>query len=137
MAAAVADFTPADPAPEKIKKAGRERLELVLEPTADVLAGLAAARSERTDASSASPPSTAPRALELARGKLAAKGLDAIVVNDISRTDIGFDSRQNEVTILTACAGGEVRRAGRSPGRPRSRSPQRSSTWSRSFGRAR
>jgi hypothetical protein len=42
------------------------------------------------------------RAIERAREKLAAKGLDAIVVNDISRTDIGFDVDANEVTILTA-----------------------------------
>src|ERR1017187_3982659 len=46
MAAAVADFRPAAPQNGKIKKSGRERLELELEPTADVLAGLA---SERRD----------------------------------------------------------------------------------------
>ncbi|HVF78468.1 MAG TPA: phosphopantothenoylcysteine decarboxylase, partial [Solirubrobacteraceae bacterium] len=34
--------------------------------------------------------------------KLARKGLDAIVVNDVSRSDIGFDVADNEVTILTA-----------------------------------
>ncbi len=108
MAAAVADFTPADPAPEKIKKAGRERLELVLEPTADVLSGLAASRGEgQLIVGFAAEHGSA--ALALARGKLAAKGLDAIVVNDISRTDIGFDSRQNEVTILTARGDGDVR----------------------------
>jgi phosphopantothenoylcysteine decarboxylase/phosphopantothenate--cysteine ligase len=41
--------------------------------------------------------------VELARGKLTGKGLDALVVNDISREDIGFDVDANEVTIL--CAG--------------------------------
>jgi phosphopantothenoylcysteine decarboxylase / phosphopantothenate---cysteine ligase len=41
-------------------------------------------------------------AVELARGKLARKRLDAIVVNDISRAGIGFESDENEVTILTA-----------------------------------
>jgi len=40
------------------------------------------------------------RAVESAREKLAAKGLDALVVNDISREDIGFDVDANEVTIL-------------------------------------
>jgi phosphopantothenoylcysteine decarboxylase/phosphopantothenate--cysteine ligase len=40
--------------------------------------------------------------VELARGKLVEKGVDAIVVNDISRQDIGFDSDANEVTILTS-----------------------------------
>ena len=46
MAAAVADFTPAAPADGKIKKSDRARLELVLKPTADVLAGLAARRRD-------------------------------------------------------------------------------------------
>jgi len=107
MAAAVADFAPADPAQSKIKKAGRERLELVLEPTADVLAGLAASRNARQVIVGFAAEHGS-RALELARGKLTAKGLDAIVVNDISRTDIGFDAEQNEVTILTAPREGRV-----------------------------
>ncbi len=42
-----------------------------------------------------------PRALARAREKLERKALDAIVVNDISRDDIGFDSDENEVTIVT------------------------------------
>ena len=41
------------------------------------------------------------QAVELGRQKLSEKGLDAIVVNDISRDDIGFDVDANEVTILT------------------------------------
>jgi phosphopantothenoylcysteine decarboxylase / phosphopantothenate---cysteine ligase len=44
-------------------------------------------------------------AIAYGRGKLTAKGLDAVVVNDISRADIGFDSTDNEVTILTAANG--------------------------------
>ena len=44
-----------------------------------------------------------------ARGKLTAKGLDALVVNDISRSDIGFDVDANEVTILTASGGSPAR----------------------------
>jgi phosphopantothenoylcysteine decarboxylase/phosphopantothenate--cysteine ligase len=46
-----------------------------------------------------------PDGLEHARGKLAAKGLDAVVFNDISRSEIGFDSLENEVTILTSAEG--------------------------------
>jgi phosphopantothenoylcysteine decarboxylase/phosphopantothenate--cysteine ligase len=104
MAAAVADFTPVLPANGKIKKSGRERLELVLEPTADVLAGLAARRREgQTLVGFAAEHGSA--AVETARGKLADKGLDVLVVNDISRPDIGFDVDANEVTILTAAAG--------------------------------
>jgi phosphopantothenoylcysteine decarboxylase/phosphopantothenate--cysteine ligase len=40
--------------------------------------------------------------LENARTKLASKGVDAIVLNDVSRSDIGFNSDQNEVTIVTS-----------------------------------
>jgi phosphopantothenoylcysteine decarboxylase/phosphopantothenate--cysteine ligase len=105
MAAAVADFTPVLPANGKIKKSERERLELVLEPTADVLVGLAAQRGEgKTLVGFAAEHGST--AVELARTKLAAKGLDALVVNDISRPDIGFDVDANEVTILTAGADG-------------------------------
>ncbi len=101
MAAAVADFTPAAPANGKLKKAERERLELVLEPTRDVLSGLAAQRHDgQTLVGFAA--EHGPDAVALARGKLVAKRLDAVVVNDISRADIGFDVDANEVTILIA-----------------------------------
>ncbi len=105
MSAAVADFTPAQPAPGKLKKSDRERLELVLEPTADVLAGLSAHRRDgQTLVGFAA--EHGERAVEIARAKLTAKGLDALVVNDISRDDIGFDVDANEVTILTAAGSG-------------------------------
>jgi phosphopantothenoylcysteine decarboxylase/phosphopantothenate--cysteine ligase len=105
MAAAVADFTPATPANGKIKKSERERLELVLEPTADVLATLATRRREgQTLVGFAAEHGAG--AIDGAREKLTAKGLDAIVVNDISRTDIGFDVDANEVTILSSASNG-------------------------------
>ncbi|MGH2761367.1 MAG: phosphopantothenoylcysteine decarboxylase, partial [Thermoleophilaceae bacterium] len=47
-------------------------------------------------------------ALERGRGKLERKALDAIVVNDISRAEIGFDAPDNEVTIVTAAGGRHV-----------------------------
>jgi phosphopantothenoylcysteine decarboxylase/phosphopantothenate--cysteine ligase len=101
MAAAVADFRPAAPANGKLKKAGREGLRLELEPTADVLSGLAARRrSDQTLVGFAAEHGAG--ALEHGRGKLRDKRLDAVVVNDISRSDIGFESQRNEVTILTA-----------------------------------
>jgi phosphopantothenoylcysteine decarboxylase/phosphopantothenate--cysteine ligase len=100
MAAAVADFRPREPAEGKIKKSGRTSLGLELEPTADVLAGLAKQRRDgQTLVGFAA--EHGERAVELARGKLERKGLDAIVVNDISRPDIGFEADANEVTILT------------------------------------
>jgi phosphopantothenoylcysteine decarboxylase / phosphopantothenate---cysteine ligase len=106
MAAAVADFRPAHAAEGKIKKQGRERMVLELEPTTDVLAGLAARkRPDQTIVGFAAEHGS--DAVQVARGKLPAKKLDALVVNDVSRVDIGFESQDNEVTILTA--GGEQR----------------------------
>jgi len=100
MAAAVADFRPREPAEGKIKKSGRASLELELEPTADVLAGLALRRRDgQTLVGFAA--EHGERAIECARKKLTEKGLDAVVVNDISREDIGFEVDANEVTILT------------------------------------
>jgi phosphopantothenoylcysteine decarboxylase/phosphopantothenate--cysteine ligase len=105
MAAAVADFRPAKPADHKIKKSGPEALaEIELEPTEDILSRLATQRraaqvlvgfaAEHGDG-----------ALAFGREKLVRKGLDVIVINDISRADIGFDSEQNEVLILTRDGG--------------------------------
>jgi phosphopantothenoylcysteine decarboxylase/phosphopantothenate--cysteine ligase len=107
MAAAVADFRPAEPAAGKIKKGGRERLRIELEPTVDVLAALAARRTatQTLVGFAAEHGAEGTDAVRLARSKLAAKSLDALVVNDISRADIGFESDANEVTILTP--GGE------------------------------
>jgi phosphopantothenoylcysteine decarboxylase/phosphopantothenate--cysteine ligase len=105
MAAAVADFRPAAPQEGKLKRAGRARLQVELEPTPDVLAELTAQRHDgQTLVGFAAEHGT--QAVEYGRGKLSGKGVDAIVVNDISRDDIGFDSEDNEVTILTAAAGG-------------------------------
>jgi phosphopantothenoylcysteine decarboxylase/phosphopantothenate--cysteine ligase len=104
MAAAVADFRPVAPQRGKIKKSGRKSLELELEATTDVLATLAGQRHEgQTLVGFAA--EHGEHAVKLARAKLADKGLDAIVVNDISREDIGFDVDANEVTILTANGG--------------------------------
>ncbi len=105
MAAAVADFRPAEASNGKIKKAGQARLVLELEPTADVLAGLAAARRDGQTLIGFAAEHGA-QAVAAGREKLLAKGVDAIVVNDISRDDIGFDADSNEVTILTAGGNG-------------------------------
>jgi phosphopantothenoylcysteine decarboxylase / phosphopantothenate---cysteine ligase len=103
MAAAVADFRPAEAIEDKIDKTGRDRLKLELEPTEDVLAALAAARGPgQTVIGFAA--EHGPGAVERGRAKLERKGLDAIVVNDISRPEIGFDAPDNEVTIVTGSA---------------------------------
>jgi phosphopantothenoylcysteine decarboxylase/phosphopantothenate--cysteine ligase len=110
MAAAVADFRPVDPAEGKIKKGGRARLTIELEPTADVLCELAAARAPgQTLVAFAAEHGSA--GIERARAKLAAKRVDAVVFNDISRDDIGFEAASNEVTILTSAGAEHIARA--------------------------
>jgi phosphopantothenoylcysteine decarboxylase / phosphopantothenate---cysteine ligase len=110
MAAAPADFRPTQPAADKIAKAGREGLVVQLEPTTDILGALAAERQEgQTVVGFAAEHGEG--GVERGREKLARKGLDAIVVNDISRSDIGFDTDQNEVTIVLAGEERFVRRA--------------------------
>jgi phosphopantothenoylcysteine decarboxylase / phosphopantothenate---cysteine ligase len=100
MAAAVSDFRPRDPQQAKIKKAGRETLALELESTEDVLGALASSRrADQTLVGFAAEHGGDPVAE--ARSKLERKRLDAVVVNDISRADIGFDAEDNEVTIVT------------------------------------
>ncbi len=110
MAAAVADFRPAEAVAEKISKAGRDGLTVDLEPTADVLAELASRRrADQLLVGFAAEHGQG--AVERAREKLDRKRLDAIVVNDVSRADIGFDVEENEVTIVTATGDQLVPRA--------------------------
>jgi phosphopantothenoylcysteine decarboxylase/phosphopantothenate--cysteine ligase len=101
MAAAVADFRPSAPEAGKIAKSGRELLTIELEPTVDVLATLAAERRpDQTLVGFAAEHGAG--ALERGRAKLDRKRLHALVVNDVARDDIGFESEHNEVTIVTA-----------------------------------
>jgi phosphopantothenoylcysteine decarboxylase / phosphopantothenate---cysteine ligase len=110
MAAAVADFRPSAPYAGKLKKAGQERLRLELEPTPDVLCGLVTRRRPgQTLVGFAAEHGEG--ALACGRRKLAAKQLDAVVVNDVSRTDIGFEADSNEVTIVTVDGDEHVARA--------------------------
>jgi phosphopantothenoylcysteine decarboxylase / phosphopantothenate---cysteine ligase len=96
-AAAVADYTIRNPLDQKIKRTGPMTLEL--SPTADILAEVARHKASQLVIGFAA---ETQNALENARKKLVAKSLDAIVVNDVSREGIGFDSERNAVTILTA-----------------------------------
>jgi phosphopantothenoylcysteine decarboxylase / phosphopantothenate---cysteine ligase len=110
MAAAVADFRPAHPETSKISKTGREGLTVELEPTTDVLAALAARRRPgQTVVGFAAEHGEG--AAERAQEKLVRKGVDAIVLNDVSQPGIGFDSRENEVSIVTRNGVQEVPRA--------------------------
>jgi phosphopantothenoylcysteine decarboxylase / phosphopantothenate---cysteine ligase len=100
MAAAVADFRPRAAAGAKLKKdAGPPRLEL--EPTTDVL-GTLSARRRPGQVLVGFAAETGEGAISYGREKLTRKRLDAIVVNDVAADGIGFDSADNEVTIVTA-----------------------------------
>ena len=110
MAAAVADYRPESAHQGKLKKdAIGAELELRLVRTTDVLATLAARRrpgqllvgfaAEHGDDALA------------ARSKLERKGLDAIVLNDVSTPGIAFDAADNEVTVLTEGADLHIPRA--------------------------
>ncbi len=96
-AAAVADYTVSNPPEQKIKRTGRMSLDL--EPTSDILAEIARRKASQVIIGFAA---ETENVLDNARKKLASKSLDAIVVNDVSREGIGFDSERNAVTILTA-----------------------------------
>jgi phosphopantothenoylcysteine decarboxylase / phosphopantothenate---cysteine ligase len=109
MAAAPADFRPADPTDAKISREGSDGLTIELEPTADIVAAVAAERRpDQTVIGFAAEHGEG--AVERGRSKLVRKGLDAVVVNDVSRSDIGFDSSENEVTIVLADGEWEVGR---------------------------
>jgi phosphopantothenoylcysteine decarboxylase / phosphopantothenate---cysteine ligase len=99
MAAAVADYRPASPSEEKRAKDGAP-WNVELEPTADVLAAIAAGRkpgqvivgfaADRGESG-----------LARAREKRLAKNADLFVYNDVSRADIGFDALDNEIVVLS------------------------------------
>jgi phosphopantothenoylcysteine decarboxylase/phosphopantothenate--cysteine ligase len=99
MAAAVADFRATRVEAGKLNREESGSLELALERTEDVLADLAAERrNDQTVIGFAA--EHGEESISRAREKLERKRLDAIVFNDVSRADIGFDSEQNEVVIV-------------------------------------
>jgi phosphopantothenoylcysteine decarboxylase/phosphopantothenate--cysteine ligase len=99
--AAVADYRPGAPAAEKIKKTPANRgamtLELIENP--DIIAGVAAGSPRPFVVGFAA---ETHEALAHAREKRQRKGMDMIVVNDVSRSDIGFNADENAVTIISA-----------------------------------
>jgi phosphopantothenoylcysteine decarboxylase / phosphopantothenate---cysteine ligase len=101
MAAAVADYRPSTARSQKIKRAG-ESLTLELEPTPDILAGLARARvdRDRRQILVGFAAETGPVA-QNARAKLSRKGADMIVANDVTQEGAGFDADTNIVTIFS------------------------------------
>jgi phosphopantothenoylcysteine decarboxylase/phosphopantothenate--cysteine ligase len=98
MAAAPADFRAADPASGKLEREGV--LDLHLEPTEDILAALSAVRTDQQTLVGFA--AEHGNDIERARAKLTRKGLDLIVLNDVSNPEIGFDSPDNAVTLISS-----------------------------------
>jgi phosphopantothenoylcysteine decarboxylase/phosphopantothenate--cysteine ligase len=97
MAAAPADFRPTEPTAGKLKR--EDSLELHLEPTEDILAGLAASKTEgQTIVGFAAEHGND---IDRARQKLSRKGADLIVLNDVSDPSIGFESADNAATLIS------------------------------------
>ncbi|MFZ6002731.1 MAG: bifunctional phosphopantothenoylcysteine decarboxylase/phosphopantothenate--cysteine ligase CoaBC [Actinomycetota bacterium] len=104
MAAAVADFRPVRAAAQKIKKAGGAP-EIDLEPTTDILAALGTRR--RAGQTIVGFAAETDELWANAADKLARKGIDMIVANDVSAPGAGFEHDTNAVVIL--CADGSQR----------------------------
>lgn len=97
-AAAVADYRPTAVAEHKIKKGSEEIMELHLVKNPDIVATIANTEPKPFTIGFAAETQDV---LNYARSKLERKNLDMIIANDVSRTDIGFNSDENAVTIVT------------------------------------
>lgn len=97
-AAAIADYRPAQKAAQKIKKS-EESITLTLERTPDVLSQVAASRTNGMLVIGFA--AETENVVENAREKLRNKKLDAIIANDVTRADSGFDAATNAITIIT------------------------------------
>jgi phosphopantothenoylcysteine decarboxylase/phosphopantothenate--cysteine ligase len=96
-AAAVADYRVANPAGQKIKSKKDEGLTLELVPNPDILRELAARKGRTFLVGFAAETNDLRRN---AQAKLAAKGIDLLVANDVSRKGIGFEADDNQVVLL-------------------------------------
>ena len=104
-AAAVADYTPAAPADHKLKKAN-ERLDCIeLVETVDILAELSRQKGGRCVIGFAA---ETDNVVEYAERKLARKGCDAIIANDVSRADSGFGTDTNKAWIVSTAGTQEL-----------------------------
>jgi phosphopantothenoylcysteine decarboxylase/phosphopantothenate--cysteine ligase len=97
MAAAVADFRPKQAAALKLKKRGKPTTTLDLEQTTDILGSLSARRATQVLVGFAAETHDL---LTHAKAKLASKGLDVIVANDVTKAGSGFGSDQNAATLI-------------------------------------
>ena len=101
MAAAVADYRPKAPSPVKIKSK-QQGVAIELAPNPDILREIAAGNRQAFLVGFAA---ETHEVTAHARGKLDSKGIDLLVVNDVSRTGIGFESDDNQVALLDRWGG--------------------------------
>ena len=102
-AAAVADYRPVMVADQKIKKGEEEVMEILLTKNPDIIATIATLEPRPFMVGFAA---ETENVISYARSKLERKGLDLVIANDVSQSDIGFNSDQNEVVVVGA--GGEI-----------------------------
>ena len=112
MAAAVADYRPADPRTEKRSKDG-EPWRLELEPTDDVLRTLGE-QSENGRVLVGFAAETGDGGIERARAKRTGKNADLVVYNDVARSDVGFEAGENEVVLISEAGERTVSKASKS-----------------------
>jgi phosphopantothenoylcysteine decarboxylase/phosphopantothenate--cysteine ligase len=112
MAAAVADYRPADPRTEKRSKDG-EPWRLELEPTDDVLRTLGE-QSENGRVLVGFAAETGDGGLDRARAKRTGKNADLVVYNDVARSDVGFEAGENEVVLISEAGERTVTKAPKS-----------------------
>ena len=110
--AAVADYRPSEVAPQKMKKpdTGPADLTLTLTQNPDIIADVARHTPRPLVVGFAA---ETERVLEHGRAKRARKGMDLIVVNDVSDPTIGFNSDQNAVTLISAAGERTLPRSGK------------------------
>lgn len=102
-AAAVADYRPVMVADQKIKKGAEEVMEILLTKNPDIIATIATLEPRPFMVGFAA---ETENVIAYARSKLERKGLDLVIANDVSQSDIGFNSDDNEVVVVGA--GGEI-----------------------------
>lgn len=110
MAAAVADYRVKNKSEQKIKKTSNDELTLELVKNPDILKGLCEKKTTQTIVGFCA---ESENLIENAKNKIQKKGCDYLIANDISRSDIGFSSDYNEVTILNK--NGEIKKLERAP----------------------
>jgi phosphopantothenoylcysteine decarboxylase/phosphopantothenate--cysteine ligase len=108
MSAAVADYTPAEPAAQKVKKSDAP-LTITLQRTKDILGDLGKLPSRKQKVPVLVGFAAETRdVVAYAQDKLKQKGVDLIVANDVSRTDAGFDVDTNAVTLVSPTGADEI-----------------------------